>query len=111
MNKDIKTCVICSKAFDEQIRLIQHIADKHHDRMWCPICEKVKNAKGKKFNETTDLVQHVRTHFSEQGMDMFFYYYGNNKVSLLDSIAGDESDGVYFAMAWEMGIDPSDLEE
>ena len=70
--------------------------------MRCKHCGKSTSRSGKLFNQTS-LNDHIRNkHFHpiqrDAGHDR------NTHIELVDDIAGDESDGVYHAIAFEMGL-------
>lgn len=68
----------------------------------CPICKKNKSRSGKDFTAES-LQNHVRNAHPRQYPDLYEDEYQDDILDLVDVIAGDESDGVYWGIAYELG--------
>ena len=68
----------------------------------CPICKKEKSKKGIPFSKKS-LGQHLRSAHPREWAGMPSEGYEDSILDMVDLLAGDESDGVYWGIAYELG--------
>lgn len=69
----------------------------------CPICGATRNGKGRAFKSHRNMLDHKQSHFpTEREEDDLPFGKDDYRRDILD-LFSDESDGVYWGMAFELG--------